>query len=304
MIQSCEQRAAHLFRIPVEVVTGQGLHPTLIPIQSTFRLERATMLVCVIGDPNALRNPTLISDLESELSTSPVVLGVFPKETELFGLYEAAYAKAIYGTFLTAGEIGCWHSHRLAYQLAIQSGTRALLVLEDDAEVDSGFGQEILDLCHQMKSFVGPVVVSLFDSQSIVVKRSFSWERDKPATSLDTQQARPFLVVPQVRPPQGTVGYLMNRACIDVAVSVPRVCVTPADWPTWSGEVRWFKTDPALIRHGTAPSFLAKRPVRKPSRRFMRLIGAVSFGRWFRFRKYYPSLRGYIRREILFRLVR
>ena len=262
------------------------------------------MLVCVIGDRNALRNPTLISDLESELSTSPVVLGVFPKETELFGLYEAAYAKAIYGTVLTAGEIGCWQSHRLAYQLASQSGTQTLLVLEDDAEVGSGFGQYILDICHQLKSVVGPVVVSLFDSQSVVVEPSFSVERDRPATALDINQVHPFLVVPQVRPPQGTVGYLMNRACIDIAVSVPTVCVTPADWPTWSGEVRWFKTDPALVHHGTAPSFLAQRPVRKPSRRIMRLIGAVSFGRWFRFRKYYPSLRGYIRREILFRLVR
>ncbi len=207
---------------------------------------------CVIGNPDIARNDMLTQQLSAVGLEIAHWIGVFPASGDCGALANQRAAKIIYGRDLTLGEIGCWHSHRGAYEWALQAHLDYLFVLEDDAWVDPGTLTPLLDAVEAVLAEATPRIVSLFTHSDVSVDagRVGSTNRLVRQLNEDEEVPVPERLMALSRPPRSTVAYFINSEACRVALRSPAVAVTSADWPTWAPDVEFWLAPQSGVRHG------------------------------------------------------
>ncbi len=198
---------------------------------------------------------------------------------------------------LTGGEIGCAASHRglLAY-LHAQTSSAWPVVLEDDARLEPSFAH--LAAALGALPVEHPAVLVLYSHRDYTVLRA-----------RDLQVVRADLVVGRsATPPIFTTGYVVNRAALAlIAGRAEHAIDYVADWPPqWSYDVEFYVAYPWMVRagpDGASTLAVGRRALgpggESPATRALRRVSAVSGLRFVRHRALYPSLRGYLRHEVV-----
>ena len=144
--------------------------------------------------------------------------------------------RILYGQQLTATQVGCALSHRLAYRLLVDSGAEWALVLEDDARPTDAMLSVIEQLT--VLNYGAPVVVELFSEGRV--------NRSTQAIDLWEGQAVEKLATF----PGFTVAYLINRQAAEWALTDEGPIASRADWPPWAVGVDFWRTVPNVVAHG------------------------------------------------------
>lgn len=167
----------------------------------------------------------------------PAVEGRGLSTAELAAVYNPELARQSLGRELAPGEIGCALSHLRLFQRMVDENLDLALILEDDAILLPGLPEV---LSRHQKLPAGWELVLLYHSEG---KYSY-WQRK--ALSSD-QTIRRF-----VRPPYGTVGYLVTQAAARKILARAYPLHIPIDH--WTGGhqasgISLHGIDPVQIRH-------------------------------------------------------
>ena len=163
------------------------------------------------------------------------------------------YTGLHYGNRLTDGEWGCSMAHLRAQILALSMSAEWAFFLEDDARLSNNFAEELRSLVTLLP--LGerqPLGVQCFGSKST------SGPSHKPVSLEFLHRA----------PPIGAVGYLLNRATLDLVTRSQHRghSVGKADFPAWGHQVAWATANPTIVFHEensvslVGPRKLASRP--------------------------------------------
>ncbi len=242
--------------------------------------------VYIVGPPDGLRNARLVDDLRSQ-GCLPTLTPGCPRdllERLPADFVDATRSAVLKHRALLPGEVAAALAHRSAVELAHADHQPWGVFLEDDAEIEEGFGDVLRRLLRL--SFARPVALSLY--------------RDPLLRTLP-EFGHPLLRRP-VGLPEGAVGYMLNRAAISTyPVDGPVTGV--ADWPyPWVARVSFFQVCPVVVRAGDYPSMIGAwrgwEPVSAPVwKRITNVMSIVSSSRYFRHHHVYGRWRDYAVQE-------
>lgn len=137
---------------------------------------------------------------------------------------------------LRAGEMGCYMSHRQAWQEFLDSGEELCLVLEDDVQLQKNFKQIVLALCARK------------DTWDFV--RLFGFFK-RPSQKLCELYDEHYLV-DYLKQPLGTQGYLINRSCAERFLRHTAEMVYPIDNAIdqeWAHRITMLGVEPSVLAH-------------------------------------------------------
>ena len=136
------------------------------------------------------------------------------------------------------GEIGCAISHHMAYLFASENMWDWALILEDNIRVNNSSAIDLsnlaewLTLSKQLQS--EPTLIHLLPQESTLVGRSLAND-----SSIELFESLSILRLAK--------GYLINRRCLELAVSQTLPITDVADWPHWITQVKLLVTIRDLI---------------------------------------------------------
>tara|TARA_A200000113_G_scaffold55835_1_gene47010 strand:- start:2517 stop:3281 length:765 start_codon:yes stop_codon:yes gene_type:complete len=91
------------------------------------------------------------------------VLGKDLSSEEIENVYDAKANKKYHHRNLTAGEIGCYISHRNMWQKMVSENISKCLILEDDLLIDD----ELVDVLSHIQSLSGWDMIKIFDNRDV-----------------------------------------------------------------------------------------------------------------------------------------
>jgi hypothetical protein len=177
------------------------------------------------------------------------------------GRVDQRAAKLFSGAELSPEQVACMLSHEAAI---CWDGAKATgdwrVILEDDAIVGTDFVAftKALSTC----SLHRPSVISLFSMGRVVRTRRGNIPN----------QVQELGLTRLLCAPASAVGYAINNAAIEIVRDARHGKIfTRSDWPSWSGRVDFYLSDPFIVGHQTGASTMRNLP-RSPSglRRFVR----------------------------------
>jgi glycosyl transferase family 25 len=139
-------------------------------------------------------------------------------------------------TDMRAGEMGCYLSHRQAWQEFLDSGEEISLIVEDDVELRTDFIKTIMALCERKDLWD---FVRLFG----IFKR--------PTYKSHNIYGSHYLV-DYLKQPNGTQGYLMNRAAAERLMKHTASMIYPIDVAIdrdWEHGLRMMGIEPSIVSH-------------------------------------------------------
>lgn len=153
---------------------------------------------------------------------------------------EAANARH-YFMPLKRGEVGCFLSHRKAWQALVDSGADMAVVLEDDVEFDAP-PQPVLQALAQHLDTAQPRMVKLFTRRAV---------QGRPVADV----GRGHALLRPVTTPLGTQAQMLNRAAAQALLAAFPRCHEPVDvalqrW--WDTGVTIWVLCPNLVREVSA----------------------------------------------------
>ena len=194
--------------------------------------------VVIVGDPEKLRNQMLVRSLESQfprLQFSPPVY----VEDDFYSAHlrgNRILIWALLGRNITKGELGASIAHLAARQLALSTGEKWCLILEDDASVNMEKLSTVLRWCEPRRDQAAAAILT-----NVSTKLS---ENAGCPVILDTM-------------PSGAVGTLISRSALRFLVDDPLCLLVTADWPLSQSKIKFFGGvdvvsevgAPSLVRH-------------------------------------------------------
>lgn len=168
---------------------------------------------------------------------------------------------------LAGGEIGCAHSHLSIYSSLRNSEWDWVIILEDDAVLESHFGylRQVLDALTSRT----PRILSLGPPLGIPTR---PWTRLAHYAGTDEIE-----LVRYFTPPTRTLGYAINQSALRWAAQFDRVTGL-ADWPPWAFKVEFWGVSDRFVTQaaGSGVSTIAGREAFISSRR--KHLGRISVG--------------------------
>lgn len=147
----------------------------------------------------------LLKSMNLSYERIEAVVGSELTQTEIDHTYDAASNRKKHNRSLTIGEIGCYASHRKAWQQARASEYQHLLILEDDITIDSS----LTELLREMTKVTDYGLVKLFDNRDNI--------------TYDQQPlGQAWQIVNYKKVPNGGQGYFISRAAIDKLLALQR----------------------------------------------------------------------------------
>lgn len=137
---------------------------------------------------------------------------------------------------LRAGEIGCYMSHRQAWQEFLESNEDICLVLEDDVELRANFKQTVLALCEYKKAWDFVRLYGYFKRPSYRLFKLFD----------------DHYLVDYLMQPLGTQGYLLNRTCAARFLMHTADMIHPIDNAIdqeWMHRIAMLGVEPSVLVH-------------------------------------------------------
>lgn len=133
------------------------------------------------------------------------VIGSELSDTEIQRTYDAETNRRKHNRSLTVGEIGCYASHRKAWQQASDSEYQHLLILEDDITVDTS----LTELLSEIVKVSNYGLVKLFDNRN-------------NSTYDQCLLGQSWQIVNYKKVPNGGQGYFISRTAIDKLLKLKR----------------------------------------------------------------------------------
>jgi len=204
-------------------------------------MREQTFSIFIIGVPQKYRGHHLEERLIKEEKFFCRIDGIDASLMSSFEYNSKTFpkiSKKLLGRHLTKGELCCALAHEDAYNKFLETKTEWALILEDDCELSQEF--EISTLLSQINGNT-PLIVQLYGAASYLeqVKR---WPWMGIAISREVENSELVMIKRSWELPDGTYGYLINRAAAELAVNSMKVSrhVSTADWPAqWRGEIRF-----------------------------------------------------------------
>ena len=142
---------------------------------------------------------------------------------------------ARYGYDLTAGEIGCYLSHRKSWQDFLDSGNALCCILEDDVELQPRFTEGLMGLCKHANQWD---IVRLYGIFTRGYKNLFEF---MPG----------HRIIDYFYQPSGLQGYVLNRSAAQQLLAHTETMFCAIDDMVdrdWEHKLRIYGIDPYLIR--------------------------------------------------------
>lgn len=199
----------------------------------------------LIGNESDLRNPSLLQTVNPAMTYPQIVIGVFPRdalEAEPWSDPEAQVR--LLGRRLSTGEVGCWASHRLAYEWGESMELAWVVILEDDALPHADLLPLVESMTSGWKSPENPAIIQLFSMRDTSQR-----PQGRPAES-------PFRLS---GPEPTTTAYVINREAIRLALQTSREAATTADWPAWAANCDFYSVSANLVSALEGESLLGRR---------------------------------------------
>lgn len=155
-------------------------------------------------------------------------------ETGWPACYERKLRLRIHGFDLTRGEIGCYLSHRQAWQNFLASDAPYLCVLEDDVELQAGFCEGLIALCNGADEWDVVRLYAVFKREGAALKTLSSGQK----------------LLDYLDQPRGTQGYLLTRDAAAQLLRYTARMIHPIDDAldrTWEHGLRLFGVRPYLV---------------------------------------------------------
>ena len=145
------------------------------------------------------------------------------------------------GRLLAPAELGCLSSHRVAWKFALDSGADFAFFFEDDAVLkNEAFANYLRILVNNPHNVKRPEIVSLYWPYAL---------KNNLAQYLERRKLNLFGLVKVFHPTYGTVGYMVNRAGLEILSSKPDLESTTADWPIEVFTMDFYVTRENLVIH-------------------------------------------------------
>jgi len=162
--------------------------------------------------------------------------------------YVDSLAKLVIGRGLSDGEINCFLGHIEIYIEHLKSDFEWAFILEDDAIIK----EKIVELISDLPNTKRPSILLLHDDYRTEVKTLFSrWKALK---------SKSFEFYKLFRPPNGTQGYLINKAAAKYLFDSTSTqgIYSPCDWPKHSlHKIDFYHIVDPLVTHDISkPSLL------------------------------------------------
>ena len=157
---------------------------------------------------------TLLSQLSLDAEILPAVDGSTMSVAQTAAIYRRSFHKPQYPFALRAGEIGCFLSHRNAWQQIVDRNLDAALILEDDVNID----QQQLNRALELAADQCPEVAYV----------QFPVRQLPNAVRLVTRGSACRIVCPQVTPLR-TSGQWVTRAAAECLLQHTQVIDRPVD---------------------------------------------------------------------------
>jgi len=257
--------------------------------------DRLDVIALIISLGPTPRNPKLLSQLQGQGITSKIVQGVNGRLwTEPFdpSIVNIKRFKTVVGMLPIGPEIGCALSHFLCAREAANLNAHYVIVLEDDANIES----DLRPALEEIKTLDSkqPSVLQLHSYNYSILRRSSVFE----------VKSEPNHIIGQFyTPPKSTAAYCMNRAAIEVFAS-KTVVEGVADWPPFANSIRfwgYFPSPVATIGGASTIESVRKEAASNPGRNEWYVLQLRNYLKLFsftRFREHSQSLgsrRAYIR---------
>jgi GR25 family glycosyltransferase involved in LPS biosynthesis len=200
----------------------------------------------VISLEREARSPHLIDELRAagaEVTLVRAIRGSLLSDNVKSGFVDQWGAWWHSGARLSAAQIGCALSHRLAYEQARRDGVGWAVIAEDDAICLPGLRAWLDDLSEWSPE--EPTVLTFLSTG-----RYLPDGRRSPIRLA----AGSRVAVPLRWAPASAVMYAMNSAALRVALSDSSPLFTRADWPPWSNSVTFYIAQPMPIYHNAGSS--------------------------------------------------
>lgn len=246
--------------------------------------------VHIVGPVDSPRSSTLVAGLNTLGVSWTMTGGPEPGSTAWLRdvVVDQSTAITLERRPLVTGEIAAVLAHRRAVAAATATDQEWTIFLEDDAELLPGFVEACVRAA-RIRSSTPTVVLLYRDAQTVC--------RPLPRSGHGTLRAT-------IAPPQGAVGYLLNRASVSgFPISGPITGV--ADWPyPWSNRQQFLQVRPGVVTTGSQLSLIGyprqvtwQQTDEPMIRRVARIATTVTGMRYLKYRASYGTWRDYRARE-------